>query len=156
MKKIVIIIFSVLITNLVSAQKQAIKITNQVSDKEIVIKENKRVKIRTVDGKKMSGRFSIENNLILIDNQQIELSNISHIKRHPLLISILSSGLLIYGGAITLGFGVLLGVLADASGFLLAIPAAAMIFIGIKSPNFNKNFKSDKGWSFKIVTLPSD
>jgi hypothetical protein len=28
-----------------------------------------------------------------------------------------------------------------------------MIYTGIKSPNFNKNHKTDKGWKFEIITI---
>ena len=139
--------------NAIFAQEKAIKITNQVSKKEIVIKENKRIKIKTIDGRKISGRFSIENNSIFINEEQIQLSEIEEIKRNPLLTSILTSGLLIYGGAVLAGMGVLIGVFADSAAFLLTIPAAVMIYTGIKSPNFNKKYKTGGDWGLEFVTL---
>lgn len=153
MKKLTILIFSLLIANSIFSQEQAIKITNEVSQKEIIIKENKRIKIKTLDGQKLSGRFKIENNSILIKNQQIELSQIGEIKRNPLLVSIVTSSFFIYVGAITLGVAVLIGVFADSSAFLFAIPAAGLIYAGIKSPNFGRKFKSDSNWTFEIITI---
>lgn len=154
MKKLAILIFSLFITNIMFAQKQAIKITNQISKKEIILKENKRIKIRTVEGKKISGRFNIENNTILIKNNRYKLTDIEEIKRNPLLTSILTSSFLIYGGAITAGFGVLIGVLVDSTAFLLTIPAAGMIYAGIHPPNFNKKYKNNGDWIFELITIP--
>ena len=153
MKKITILIFSLLITNSIFGQEKAIKITDQTSKKEIVIKENKRIKIKTIDGKKISGHFKIENNSILINNEQFDLSDIGEIKRNPLLVSILTSGILIYGGAITAGMGVIIGVFVESTAFLLTIPAAGMIYAGIKSPNFSRKFKTDSGWTYETITI---
>lgn len=154
MKKITILIFSLLIANSIFGQEEEKKITNQISKKEFVIKVNNRIKIKTIDGKKISGRFKIENNSILINNEQFELSDIGEIKRNPLLVSILKSGILIYGGAITAGFGGLIRVLVDSFAFLLTIPAAAMIYTGIKSPNFSRKFKTDISWIFETIVIP--
>lgn len=154
MKKIFLIIIGLFFFNLLIAQHQAIKITNINTNKEKVIKENKRIKLKIFDGRKIKGRFKIENNsTIVVDNFRIDLSDIDALKRNPLLTSIFTSGFLIYGGALTAGLGVLIGILADSTAFWLTIPAAGMIYAGIKSPNFNKNHKTDKGWKFEIITI---
>ncbi len=154
MKKILLFIISLFFFNQIIAQNQAIKITNINTNKEKIIKENKRIKLKTFDGRKIKGRYKIENNsTIVVDNVRIDLSEIDSLKRNPLLTSIFTSGFLIYGGAITAGFGVLIGVLANSAAFWLTIPAAGMIYTGIKSPNFNKNHKTDKGWEFEIITI---
>lgn len=153
MKTLIILSVGLLLANLSWSQESALKITNTTSQKEIIIKENKRIKIQTVDGNKISGRFKLENNTLLIGNEQIDLDDIQTLKRHPLSISILGSGVLIYGGIITAGFAVLIGVLADSTAFLLTIPAAAMIYAGIKPPNLSRNYKRGKDWNFEIITL---
>ncbi|MGB6269340.1 MAG: hypothetical protein WBF67_10060 [Olleya sp.] len=153
MKKIITLIFGLLITSHVFSQQQALKITNQTSNKVITIKENKRVKITTASGEKLSGRFTINNDSIVIDNRQIALQDITDIKRNPLLVSIVTNGLLIYGGALTIGIGTIIGVFANTNGFLLAIPGAAMVTTGILSPNFNRKFKTEKNWTLQIISL---
>ncbi|MBT8281890.1 MAG: hypothetical protein KJO16_09945 [Muriicola sp.] len=136
------------------SQEQAIKITNQETQKEIIIKNKKRVRIVTSAGQKITGRLAIaDNTTIFVDNQQLALSDIYEIKRNPLLTSILTSGAIIYAGALATGFGVLIGVLADSSAFWLTVPGAAMIYTGIKSPNFNRKYSKDKYWSLEIVSL---
>ncbi|MFC5044833.1 hypothetical protein ACFSTE_21740 [Aquimarina hainanensis] len=152
MKTISITIISLLISCTIFSQKRAIKITHHILQKEIIIKENKRIKIKTTGGDKISGRFKIENNSIIIKGTQIEISDIETIKRNPLLLSILITGLFTYGGALMLGFGALIGALVNPSAFLLAIPATGMIYIGAKSPNFNRKFKRDKNWRVEIIT----
>jgi hypothetical protein len=155
MKNLFLLIISAFFFNVVIAQNNAIKITNLNTNKEKVFKENRKIKLKTSDGQKIKGRFIVENNnTIIIDDVRINLTDIEELKRNPLLTSILISGFLIYGGAITVGFAVLIGVFADSSAFWLPIPAAGMIYTGIKSPNLNKNHKIDKGWKFEIISKP--
>jgi hypothetical protein len=144
-KKLFLLIISSLFFNVAIAQSNAIKITNLNTNKEKIFKENRRIKLTTLDGRKIKGRFKVENSVIIIDNVRINLTDITELKRNPLLTSILTSGFLIYGGAITAGIGVLIGVVVDSAALLLTIPAAGMIYTGIKSPNFNKNHKIEKG-----------
>jgi hypothetical protein len=152
MKKTTILFLSLCLVNLIAAQERVIKISSPASEKKIIIKENKRIKIRTVDGQKISGRFSIEDNrVIAIKDQKIALSDIESIKRNPLLLSVFSSGFLIYGGALAVGMGAIIGIFIESSGFLLAIPGAAMIYAGIKSPNILKNYKAEDSWSYELI-----
>ena len=155
MKKIFLLIISAFFFNTVIAQNSAMKITNVNTNKEKIIKENRRIKLKTSDGRKIKGRFKIENNnTIIIDNVRINFTDIDELKRNPLLTSMLNSGFLLYGGAITAGFSILVGVFVEPAVFLLTIPAAGMIYTGIKSPNFNKNHKIEKGWKFEVTSIP--
>jgi hypothetical protein len=152
MKKLILLIGVLFFITESYAQDMVLKITNTSSNKEITIKENRRIKIKTVDGKKIKGRFKIEDeNTLLIKEERIALADIETIKRNQLLLSFFTNGLLIYGGALVTGIGVIIGALVQPSGFLLTIPGAAMIVTGILSPNFNRNFKKSKNWSFEIV-----
>jgi hypothetical protein len=153
MKKALLLTFSLLFINIIFAQKRAIKITSPDSKRTILIKENKRIRLVTKNKEKISGRFKIENNSILINNQLIPLSDIEGIKRNPLLTTALTSGFFIFTGATTVGFGTIIGAFLNTRGFLLAIPGAAMIFTGIKSPNFNKMYKKQKNWSLEIINI---
>ncbi|MEY8019372.1 hypothetical protein AB8P51_00945 [Muriicola sp. SD30] len=155
MKQISVLSLLLFIINISWAQENALKITNSVSGKEIIIKENKRIKIKTTEGKKISGRFTrSDNKSIFLKGEEIVLQDILEIKRNPLLLSIFSSGFFIYVGAITAGFGVIIGALIDSTAFWLTIPGAAMIYTGIKSPNFLRKFKRDKNWTFEWIAIP--
>jgi hypothetical protein len=154
MKSLTILFFSLFFVNLIFSQERVIKIVNEVSKKEIIIKENKRIRIKTVDGQKISGRFKIiGKETILIKKKKIELANIEKIKRNPLLISIITNGLFIYVGAGITIVGVAVGgITSQSSLFLLAIPGAGMIYSGIKSPNFLKGYKKDNKWKYQLIT----
>jgi len=152
-KNLSVLFLSLIFVNLTLAQQQAIRISSPTSTKEVIIKENKRIKIKTADGERISGRFrTVSNNAIVIKDQRIEISEIESIKRNPLLLSLFSSSFLIYAGALTAGMGAIIGIFIESSGFLLAIPGAAMIYAGIKSPNVLKNYKAQDYWSFELIT----
>ena len=154
MKKLILLLSFLFLSQVSVSQISSLKITNLTTNKEKVIKENRRIKLKTFDGRKIKGRFKIENNsTIFIDNVRIDLMDIQELKRNPILLSILGSGFLIYGGAITAGLGVIIGVTGNPAGFWLVIPAAAMIYAGIKSPNINKNYKRDNGWKFEVISI---
>ncbi|TBN06619.1 hypothetical protein EYD45_01675 [Hyunsoonleella flava] len=155
MKKIYFLVIGLFFLNVAIAQKQAIKITNLKTAKEKIIQENKRIKVKTLHGSEIKGRFMIEDDTIIsIDGVRVDLIDIEELKRNPLLTSILTSGFLIYGGILVAGSATIAGIFVDSTAFLLTLPAAGMIYAGIKSPNFNKNHKKDKGWRFEIVIKP--
>ena len=155
MKTIFLVTIGLFFLNVALSQNNALKIINLNTNKEKVIKENRRIKLKTFDGQMVKGRFIVENDsTIMIDDVQINLIDIEALKRNPLLTSVLTSGVLIYGGALTIGFSVLIGVLVDTTAFWLVIPASGMIYAGAKSPNFNKNHKTSKGWTFEIISIP--
>ena len=154
MKKLRVLMLCLFFANILYAQdQQAIRITNQTKQKEFLIKENKRIIVETTDGKKFSGRFSVADNTITIDNEELEIADILYLKRNTLATSTLTTGLLVYGGALTAGFGVIIGLFVTPTAFLLTIPAAGMIYAGIKLPNFHKKYKTEKDWTFEIITL---
>ena len=154
MKKVMFLLFSLFFVNLIFSQENAIKIMNQTSKKEVVIKENRRIKIKTKDGQKISGRFKIEtNNFILIKNKRIDLRDIEEIKRNSLFLSIFTSGVFLYGGTLLAGFSVVAGVFIDSSFLLFGIPAAGLIYAGIKPPNFQKNYTNKSNWTFELITI---
>ena len=153
MKKTTLLTLFLFLSCILIAQEKAIKITKPNSDKEIIIKDNKRIKIKTIDGRKVSGRVKIQNQSIMLDNETFEFEDIVEMKRNPLLTSILTSSFLIYGGALAVGFGALIGVLVDSTAYWLILPGAGMIYAGIKAPNFNRKFKNDGSWTFEIITI---
>ena len=66
MKKLFLLIISSFFFNVAIAQSNAIKITNLNTNKEKIFKENRRKKLTTLDGRKIKGRFKVENKKILI------------------------------------------------------------------------------------------
>ena len=50
MKKLISLLLSLFFLNCLVAQEKAIKIFNEKTGKEIIIKENKRIRIKTLDG----------------------------------------------------------------------------------------------------------
>lgn len=142
MRSLTILIMSLSFLTATYAQQQAIKITNEVSKKEKIIKENKRVILTTKDGQRIKGRLKLgDNNTVVVDGVKIRLTDIDQLKRNPFSTSILTSEILVDD-------------MVETSGLWLVIPAAAIIYTGIKSPNFNKNFETDKGWQFEVITIP--
>lgn len=142
MKSLTVLIISLSFLTATYAQQQAIKITNEVSKKEKIIKENKRVILTTKDGQRIKGRLKLgDNNTVVVDGVKIRLTDIDQLKRNPFSTSILTSEILVDD-------------MVETSGLWLVIPAAAIIYTGIKSPNFNKNFETDKGWQFEVITIP--
>ncbi len=140
--------------NFAMAQVKALKITKPGTNKELVLKENKRVRLRTNDGEKIIGRIHFEGDNILLNERRFRLDEIARIKKDPLVISFLTSGLLIYGGSLTMGFSAIIGIFIEPAAFLMIIPGAGMVYAGIKTPNFFKNYNSDKGWQFEIIEVP--
>lgn len=53
MKYLFLLLISTFIFNVATAQTNAIKITNLNTNKEKIIKENKRIKFRTLDGQNL-------------------------------------------------------------------------------------------------------
>jgi len=155
MRKSLLIVLCSLSVTLISAQDQVIRISNDSSDKEVIIKDNRRVKIKTSHGQKIAGRLGIQQgDSIMIDEKRIAIADIQEIKRNLLRTSIFSSGFFIYAGALTIGIGVIGGVLVDSTVFLAAIPGAGLIYTSSKSPNFHRKYKRDKNWTFEPAVAP--
>lgn len=156
MRKIIFLLVSLISLNCLVAQESGIKIFNEQIGKEITIKENKRIKVKTSSGLKISGRFKIfDNETITIKSVNIKLSDIEKIKRNPLIISILTNGILYYYGAALAGASIVLyAFTGNAASFLLTIPSAAFIYGGIKSPNILKGYKMTNNWKYEIIDIP--
>jgi len=155
MKKAIILLLSIFFANTLCAQEQkAIRITKEDSQREVLIKENKRIIIETVDDVKFSGRYIVLQNEIVINDVLIPIADIKYLKRHPAFSSILTTFVFVYGGFVTATMGVMLGILVDPNAFYLTIPALGLIYAGLQKPNFHKKYKAEKNWMFEIVTIP--
>ncbi|MCA6074842.1 hypothetical protein [Fulvivirga sedimenti] len=151
MKTITLIFFGILFSIAVFAQEPGLRIINRESGKEIFIKESKRVRVKNRFGQEFAGRFVVtDRGKISIDGKTIELVNIQEIQRVPILQSALTRGVLIYGGAVVTGIGVLIGAFGNPAGFLLIIPGSAMIYLGVRSKNFNKRYRIEDDWIYEL------
>lgn len=156
MKKLTLLLLSLFFLNCIVAQEKSIMIFNEKTGKEIIIKENKRIKIKTFYGVKISGRFKIfDNETIILNNETIKLSQIEKIKRNPLIISILTNVILYYSGTALISTSILLyAYTGDPLAFLFTIPATGFIYARDKSLNILKGYKSTGNWKYKIIEMP--
>ncbi len=154
--KIHFLLFSLLFTIITFSQNKALKITNSTLQKQIIIKEHKRIRLKTKNGERLSGRFAIlDKNYILIKHRKVAIDEIIKLKRNPLLASIIISGFFYYNAATALTVGFLIYVITqNSAAILLSIPATTFIYGGIKPPNLLKGHKTKKDWKYEIITIP--
>ncbi len=122
-KKIITIIVLLLcfVSIAADAQGRALKINTK--EKQVLIKEGKRIRIKLNSGEKLSGRFKIINRDTLeIRKQKIAFSSIEKIKKNPLLVQILTTAGLVY----TIAFPVTLLIYFSTTGST----AAAVTLLG--------------------------
>ncbi|MCY1718735.1 hypothetical protein OU798_00170 [Prolixibacteraceae bacterium Z1-6] len=135
--KSVLLVMCVLFAFNVLSQDNYLSISQPGSEKETIFKEDKRVRVKTIQGAKLSGKLHFVNEKqIMIKNITIPINSISQIKHNPLLLNILTSGTLIFAG----GFGVIIGIAGIAWGAILpgigvGLLGAATMYAGIMSPN---------------------
>ena len=155
MKKLIFLFLSLFFLNSLVAQEKAIKIFNEKTEKEIIIKENKRIRIKTLDGEKVSGRYKIlGDETIILKNQRIKLSQIEKIKKNPLGISILTHGVFYSGGVFLALIGFTFYVFEGTeAGHAAAILSLSIIYGGTRSPNILKGYKSTGNWKYGIIKI---
>lgn len=140
-----------LTTALSIAQKNVLVIQKNNSDFSKEIKENKRIKIETKEGKKFYGRFTVVDSLsIMIENEIVLLDDIIKLKRKSLFIKICNP-LIITTGLVFVTFGVA-GAIAGGYGYIATvillppgIPISALSLI-------SNNHTTDK-WNYKIKKI---
>ena len=135
------------------AQTQVLSITNITKNKEIFITQNKRVIVKTKDGKRIKGRLKIiDNETISLKGTVISLNEIVLIRKNPLLVSLLIDGVFFYFAGATLAVGAIIAAFIQAgyAGYLIA--SASLIALGIISPKVTKGYKSKNGYKYKIVS----
>ena len=145
-------LFFVLFSMSVFAQTNGINIVNEVKDKEVFIEESKRIRIKTSDGQKYQGQFSIvDSNHIQIGKETIALNSILLIRKDNAFGNFTSSLLFLYLSAISVVGYSSLAVTASESAFLVLIPLPITIFYAFKSPNLHKAYKTKKQWSYSMI-----
>mgnify|MGYP006431501301 CR=1 FL=1 len=133
------------------SQERALILVNTEHGKQIVIKENKRVRVKTLDGEKYKGRMQIINNdSIKVGYKVIPLEHIEKIKRNPLLQTILIDGTLILYGSFAVGISLIVYPFLQEAVYHVVLMGAAFIGVGVLSPNLLKGYKPEKGWKFQL------
>ena len=142
------ILFLFMLCNIAVAQQKGILLSSKTDDDTEFFRENKRVKIKTIDGKKHTGRIQIvDENTIKIDNDLIAIGSITKIRRQSLFSAILSGGFIAIGGAAVVGGA------TDKASFgadLIIIAGVLSGGIGTIIPAIGVNHKKYK-WDYKIV-----
>ncbi len=155
MKNILILACALFFINLLSAQNNAIKITDIITNDIIILEAGKRIRVTTVEGKKHSGVLRIlEDNSIVVHNTQLTLDQISKMKPHPLLLTVVTSALFVYTGLITAGLSLIIASFGgEAIGLVGLIPAAGLLYGGIKGTNILQGYSITDDYSFELVKI---
>ncbi len=155
MKTILFAIVFFMVTN-VNSQEKYLSITNPESGKVSVFKENKRIRVKTINGGKLSGKLKImDNDEVMIKNVIVPITSIARIKNNPLVQNVLVSGTLFLFG----GYGVLFGLVGitfggeTLLGSLGILVGAASFTAGILSPNFLPATNIYNNTNIKVVNL---
>ncbi len=121
------------------SQEKYLSILNSDSGKEMVFKQNQRIRIKTIQGGKVNGKLQIvDDEQIMVGNMVVPIINIEKIKRNPLLLNVLVSGTLFIIGI----YGVLAGLVyiawtGEVIGAIALFAGGVATFIaGILSPDF--------------------
>ena len=135
------------------AQEKGITISHKNTSKEKLIKENTRIRLKTIQGKKITGKFKIiDANTIKIRKNEITITDIKKIKQHPLAYS-LPVGILLFSGGTAISIGGAIGTGfsgGDPAGFLFGGLLVTTLGV-IRVPNLLKGYKKSKGWEYKII-----
>lgn len=154
MKSMLLVICVLLVSNVFSQEKY-LSISNGETGKEKVFKQNKRVRVRTIQGGKLNGVLQIiDDEHVMIKSIIIPISSIEKIKNNPIALNIIVSGtLFIISGYAILG-GVIL-IIWGAPGIGLAALAigTGSIAGGILSHNFLPTTKVFKNTTISIKTM---
>ena len=141
MKKILFVLVAMLFASLVFSQNSAVKITNQKTGTTRLFKEKTRIRIKTVEGKRITGRFQILNDsTMLVKGKVINLSEIAKIKRNPLLMTVATDVVLFYTAAVAVAIIAFAGGTAPAAIFGVGATFTTMIL----GPNVLKGYTTGK------------
>ena len=142
MKKVLFTLVALLFTSLIFSQNSTVKITNQKTGITKIFQEKSRIRIKTLDGKKITGRFQILNDsTMLLKGTVISLADITKIKRNPLMLTIATDVVLFVVGVTTAGG---LSYNAGRVSAPAAIALAATAGIMVIGPNILKGYPISK------------
>lgn len=149
--KVVLLFCLALISCVSFSQTNVITLEKIKSQRQVHIKENKRIKIVTTDGTKYVGKFSvIDERTIKIRETLIDLDSIATIQKKSIFYSIIRPILIIEGSSI-----VVMGVVGAAAGGYGFVFALAFIPVGTPMallPLLESKHKNNE-WIYKIEKI---
>ena len=117
--KCIVLLFLIFFSLFSSAQNNVLVLQNKKSNRLIEIKENKRIKLETIEGLQLYGRFTVvDSSSIMIDEQLILLEDVVKMRRKSLFGTIANPIFIVYGSFVIIagiatigtgGFGPLIG-----------------------------------------------
>lgn len=130
------------------SQEKYFVILNNKNQKEIVINENKRIIVKTIDGNKLIGKLNIvDKNTIKINDELIILDSIHTIKQRSLFNSI-TRPILFTTGSIAVSLGVM-GAFYGGYGYIATVTLVPAGLIIILPPLLSK-IHDNKKYSYSI------
>ena len=148
MKNLLLVLVFLFNGFLITAQENGISLKKENSKKSLFLKENRRIKIRTLDGKKIIGNYTIVgDNAIKIKNQTVALDSIVSISKHSKFSSVASPVFVVIGTifVVTGTAGLIAGSYA-----VLAAPLIPLGLPLILVPVLTNKHKST-AWRYEIV-----
>jgi hypothetical protein len=134
----------------VFSQQKTIEITNIKTAKVKIFKENERIKIRTLDGKKHIGTLKISDSLsFTVNNQSIKIDSLQSIKKQPKTLATVKTVFLVAGLAIV-GASIIAASGGRDSAFLLFTAGSGVTISAGLLEGLNAN-NSNNRWKFKII-----
>lgn len=152
-----LIVLVLLFSNLSFSQGHLL-LKNEKSSTEKVIKEGKRIRLKTTNGKKIKGRYIILNDsTIFIKKDTLALSQIVKIKRDPLALAFINGAFACIGGGLISGGLILYPITGGAVQviYVYIVPGVSFGVAGLLSPNFLKGYHINKQWGFELNTNPN-
>jgi len=134
----------------VLSQETVIHVTHKNGHRVRTLHEGSTIKVRTLDGDKFKGKFTVINkDTIEIDGASILLSNIKSIRRKPLAVKIVK------GFFITVGVAAIsIPIIAGSGGLIVASGVAIALYanlVGFTVPEFFVKTRAKPKWSFSIA-----
>ena len=156
MKQLTILIFCLTI-NAIFAQKKGINLINKKSSDTTFIKENRRIRISTIDRKFIAGKFTILNDsAIIIKNKVFEINSILTIKKVSTLSAISNPIIKLIGSIFLLSSFALTTNASSSSGGYSGVTQEFGAFLAltslpiiILSNTVNKH--QVKKWKYEII-----
>lgn len=150
LKTSIIIFYFILLFNssLVFSQEKGIILKDKKTEETEFLKENKRIKVFTIDGRNYTGRFKIiDDNTIEIDGEKIPLDSVMMIKRRSVTSAIIETTFYVFGGIIVVA------CIAAATFdplILILIPVSFPFIITAALVPALENNHLQKRWSYSI------